>query len=235
MRIIPAFSNVSQTVVGFEPDAISGVNTTHPAAPGAVLGFFTWESDTQESDIEILTSDPITNIRFSNQPDYDSKTDSAVPGASTDTLLPNGAVWTDWHDYRLDWYDGVSRWYVDGNLVLEKTLNVPTKPSGLILNLWSDGGEWSGNMSVGAEVIAGFEWIEMAFNISGKLTGPQKRHQSECNIGCNIDGVQDIGFPVVSFNVTGNDGGRSASVGGSVTMLATFWTLLIIGGALWTT
>lgn len=235
IRLIPTFSNNSQYVQ--EPDigTFSGVNTSHPIAPGAVLGFFTFESNTQESDIEILTSDPTTNIRFSNQPDFDEKTGNTVPGASSDVLLPNGGVWTDWHDYRLDWYDGVSRWYIDGEFVLEKTLNVPTEPSGLILNLWSDGGEWSGNMSVGAEVVAGFEWIEVAFNISGSANGPQKRHSQQlCHIGCNVDGVQDVGFPVVAFNSTGNDGCRNAVLGGSVVMLATFWTLLVIGGAWWT-
>lgn len=237
MRLIPTFSNASQTVEEPNLDTFTGVNTSHPVAPGAVLGFFTFESNTQESDIEILTSDPITNIRFSNQPDYDAKTGNTVPGASSDIVLPNGAVWTDWHDYRLDWYDGVSRWYVDGEFVLEKTLNVPTEPSGLVLNLWSDGGEWSGNMSVGSEVVAGFEWIEMAFNISGGINGPSKRHNHHqvCDVGCDIDGVQDIGFPVVAFNVTGNNGERSAVAGGSIIMLITFWTLMFIGGgALWT-
>lgn len=235
MRIIPTYSNASQTVEEPDIDTFGGVNTSHPVAPGAVLGFFTFESNTQESDIEILTSDPTTNIRFSNQPDWDSKTGNSVPGASSDVAMPNGIVWTDWHDYRLDWYHGVSRWYIDGELVLEKTINVPTKPSGLILNLWSDGGEWSGNMSVGAEVVAGFEWIEMAFNISGNINGPSKRHthQTVCDIGCNVDGVQDIGFPMMAFNVTGDNGARSVIAGGTVTMLATLWAVLVAGSALW--
>lgn len=233
MRVIPAFSNASAPIVNTGLGPFDGVNTSHPVAPGAVLGFFTYESDKQESDIEILTSDPITNIRYSNQPDFDAKTGNTVPGASTDVVLPDGMVWTDWHDHRIDWYNGVSRWYIDGQLVLEKTINVPTKPSGLVLNLWSDGGEWSGNMSVGAQVVAGFEWIEMVFNISGKVTGPQKRHQQTCGIGCSVDGVQEIGFPVVSFNVTGNDGGRNAVVGENMVALVTFWCLLILGSAMW--
>lgn len=232
MRMIPAFSNASlEAIVDNDVGPVIGLNTSHPVAPGAVLGFFTYESDTQESDIEILTSDPTTNIHYSNQPDYDAKTGNTVPGASTDTSLPDGMVWTDWHDHRIDWYDGISRWYVDGQLVLEKTLNVPTKPSGLILNLWSDGGAWSGNMSIGAQVVAGFQWIEMAFNISGNVNGPQKRSQQMCDIGCNVDGVKEIGFPQVAFNVTGNDGRRNAVAGGSIAALVTFWCLLLFASA----
>ncbi|KAK5952132.1 hypothetical protein OHC33_007019 [Knufia fluminis] len=174
-----------------------------PVAPGAVLGFFTYHSDTEESDLEILTYDPTTNIRYSNQPDEDTETGNTIPGASTDAVLPNNKVWTDWHDHRLDWFDGMSRWYIDDELALEKTKNVPTKPSGLILNLWSDGGEWSGNMTVGAEVIAGFEWVEMVFNISG--TNPSKRDQAACNVGCNVDGVQEVGVPEVAFDSMSSD------------------------------
>lgn len=212
MRVVPNFSNNSIPFVsgGAAADNIDGLNQTHPVAPGAVLGFFTWESDTQESDIEILTSDPVTNIRYSNQPDYDTKTDTDIPGASTNAVLPNNIIWTEWHDHRIDWYDGISRWYVDGELVLEKTMNVPTKPSGLIFNLWSDGGQWSGNMTIGAQVIAGIEWIEMAFNISGNNPTSDKKRDTgaTCNVGCNVDGVQNVGYPQVAFNATSssNDG-----------------------------
>jgi hypothetical protein len=36
-------------------------------ASGAVVGFFTYASDTQESDVEILTEDPLSQVRFTNQ------------------------------------------------------------------------------------------------------------------------------------------------------------------------
>lgn len=143
-----------------------------PVPAGAVAGLFTYHSTHAESDIEILTRDPPTQIRYSNQPDYDPSTDSAITGASTQSTLPSDKKYTDWLDHRIDWFDGLSRWYVDDEIVLEKRMNVPTEPSGLILNLWGDGGEWSGGMEVGAQVVLGVEWIEMVFNISGKVEGP---------------------------------------------------------------
>ncbi|RMD42734.1 hypothetical protein DV735_g2450, partial [Chaetothyriales sp. CBS 134920] len=147
-------------------------NSTHPVAPGAVLGFFTFESNTEESDIEILTSDPTDRLRYSNQPDYDPKKGNSIPGTSTDYLMQDGRVWTDWLVHRLDWFPGVSQWWIDDDMVLNKTIHVPRKPSGMILNLWSDGGQWSGNMTVGDQVVVGVEWIEMVFNISASRHQP---------------------------------------------------------------
>jgi hypothetical protein len=49
----------------------------------------------------------------------------------------------------------ISRWYVDDfdSPVLNKSVNVPTEPSWLMMNLLSNGGEWSGDMSVGVTVM----------------------------------------------------------------------------------
>ena len=44
-----------------------GANTTHPVDPGAVLGLSTYANDANESDIEILTRDPLNRIRYMNQ------------------------------------------------------------------------------------------------------------------------------------------------------------------------
>ncbi|KAJ9652808.1 hypothetical protein H2198_007938 [Neophaeococcomyces mojaviensis] len=234
-RIIPLYLDGSAANV---VAPIEGVNASHPVAPGACFGFFTYRSDTQESDIEILTYDPVTDVRYSNQPDFNARTDEPVPGASTQSTMPDGKVWTDWHDHRIDWYNGISRWYVDGDLVLEKSLDAPTEPSALLINLWSDGGFWTGNMSVGSQVTAGLQWIEMAFNVSGVTKGPQhklgkRKRQKRCSIGCNIDGVQDIGTPIVAFNVTGIKGdasdanGKVSIASQLVQVVLAFWAVLL--------
>lgn len=224
MRVIPNYNK-----------SIPGVNASHPAAPGACVGLFTYKSDSQESDIEILTTDPIGHARYSNQPDFDPKTGNTVPGASTDAPLPPGIVWTDWHDHRIDWFDGVSRWYVDGILAVEKTLNVPTKPSGLVANLWSDGGQWTGNMSIGANVTIGIQWIESTFNVSGSNPSYKRHASASCKVGCSIDRVQTMGFPQVDFNNTVADAGiRSTMMAGTLTIgsLLTMWMVVFAGYAL---
>jgi hypothetical protein len=232
LRVIP--NDLLEDPITDNPD----INSSHPVAPGAVVGFFTFESNTEESDIEILTSDPTNRIHYSNQPDYDAKTGDTVPGASTDATLPSGKTWTEWANHRLDWYPGISQWWMDDQLLLTKTINVPKKPSGMILNLWSDGGEWSGNMTVGDQVEVGVEWIEMIFNVSGSVNGPSKRwteglwkrKEKHCKVACWVDGPQatEAGTPVVAWNNTASGAAStimledSRSLAGMVAALAMF-------------
>ena len=92
-----------------------------------------------------------------NQP-----SDNDIDG--TDAYLAPGEVWTEWLNHRIGWFPSVSRWYVDNfdSPVLNKSVNVPTELSRLIMNLQSNGGEWSGNMSVGAMVMVAIPWVHYA-------------------------------------------------------------------------
>lgn len=234
MRVIP--NGLPETLAPIAntsavDNATAGSNSTHPVDPGAVLGLFTYQSDVQESDIEILTLDPITHVRSSNQPDFNVKT-GPVDGASTDMTLPDGNIWTEWLDYRLDWFPQISRWYVNGQLQLEKSLNVPKKPSGLILNLWGDGGQWSGNMTVGGQVVAGIEWIEMVFNVSGSLKGSKQKDHTVCLVGCTVDGVKNIGFPELAYNATGSDAARVSQSCSLVSVVCVSIAILVTVGSI---
>lgn len=80
--------------------------------------------------------------------------------------------WRDWQDHRIDWLPHRSNWYLNNELRATNTYSVPRKPSGLVLNMWSDGGEWSGNMSVGGSAELQIQWIELVFNTSGPIEGP---------------------------------------------------------------
>lgn len=131
---------------------------------GACAGIFTYHSKNIESDIEILTSDPPYHIRYANQPDYDPIKNREIPGASTIADLP--VPWTEWTTHRLDWFPDFSRWYSDGELRDSRTYRVPSKPSMVVINLWSDGGFWTGDMLLGESVRIGIEWIELVYNVS---------------------------------------------------------------------
>ncbi|EIT82652.1 putative endo-1,3(4)-beta-glucanase [Aspergillus flavus] len=136
---------------------------------GACVGLFTYHSKTCESDIEILTSDPPNVIHYSNQPDYDPVSDTAIPGAGS--MVNLSVPWTAWSTHRLDWFPDMSRWYAGEALQAVKAYGVPREPSTLVLNLWSDGGNWTGNLRTGESVFLGVEWIEMAFNVSSVAGG----------------------------------------------------------------
>ncbi|KAJ6113477.1 Endo-1-3(4)-beta-glucanase [Penicillium sp. IBT 18751x] len=131
---------------------------------GACVGIFTYRPPNCESDIEILTSDPSHRVRYANQPDYDPETDVMIPGAST--IADLDVSWTNWSTHRLDWLSEVSRWWVNDKPRDAKTYRVPNMESRVVINLWSDGGIWTGDMRLGDRVYLGIEYIELAYNRS---------------------------------------------------------------------
>ncbi|KAK5089668.1 hypothetical protein LTR70_006523 [Exophiala xenobiotica] len=185
LRVLPnGLSNLSAPTAGpaeYVADPDTGSDRSHPVDSGAVLGLFFYHNDTQESDIEILTRDPINQIHYTNQPDYDDSAHEEIAGASTEVTMPHDYVMTEWLDHRIDWFDGVSRWYINGDLVLDKTINTPSTPSTVFMNLWSNGGSWSGNMSVGAQVYVGVQYVELAYNTSQSV-GSNDQGKESCYI-----------------------------------------------------
>ncbi|KAL2862185.1 glycoside hydrolase family 16 protein [Aspergillus lucknowensis] len=168
-------------------DAVSGVpgNTKtddiNKVPKGACAGIFTYRSASCESDLEFLTSDPPNTIHYANQPDYDAVNSLFIPNASqVVTTLPS--PWSSWVTHRMDWLANATVWYADNKRQASVTYGVPDRPSILALNLWSDGGSWTGDMAVNQSVYMGIEWIEVAYNtstvdISPILTTRRRRHR----------------------------------------------------------
>jgi hypothetical protein len=171
---IPALNNVPGLVANS-----TTASTGERPHPGACVGIFTYHARNCESDIEILTSDPSYRVRYANQPDYDPVTDEMIPGASTVADLP--VPWTHWSTHRLDWLNDASRWWVDDSIQDSKTYRVPNLQSRLVINLWSDGSVWTGDMALGDSILLGIEYIELAYNRSsdgswGIDIPPSQRH-----------------------------------------------------------
>lgn len=104
-------------------------------APGACAAFFTYENDTQEADIELLTRNDPGIIGFNTQPSiYDNGT--KIPNAHFNMSMPNDLSREDWLTYRMDWVDGQVAWYVNGILLANTSTNVPVEPSKLVISLW---------------------------------------------------------------------------------------------------
>lgn len=204
--------------------------------PGAVAGLFLYQSDSCESDIEILTRDPSSRIRYSNQPSVDPA-GNVIAASSQDVALPGGMVWTGWNEHRVDWVAGRSAWFVNGVKVAGMEYGVPRWPSGLVVNLWGDGGVWSGGMGVGGEAGLEIQWVEMVFNTSGPVGGTterrwwrdgggwrkERRGEGGCRVPCTVDGVRRVGWPeYVSGGVVNEDRARG------VVPLALLGTLAVV-------
>ena len=188
---------------------------------GAVAGFFTFVNDDNESDIEILTRDPIDTIRYTNQPAVGKDGNEVAEASVQANELPS---WENWQTHRIDWLPKNSYWYLNNKQVAANTYSVPRKQSYMVLNMWSDGGTWSGNMTVDDSAEFHVQWIEMTFNTSGPYDGGkgnEKRSKAKgCETVCKIDDVKRLGTPdVVSVN-------KSAAAAVSVS-----WGVLALVGA----
>ncbi|EGS20681.1 hydrolase-like protein [Thermochaetoides thermophila DSM 1495] len=205
--------------------------------PGAVTALFTYRvaptlSEVQESDLEVLTGDPLGLVRYTNQPSYTEDGDS-VPNATKNVTLPRGLKWTDWAVHRLDWTPGMTTWYVDDVLVFQSTFQVPEDESAIILNAWSDGGEWSGNMTVGDAAWLQVQWIEVVYNNTdhGKKTIGVKG--KSCRRVCSVDETPQLGTPVLLWeSAAGGLRTQGMHLPWALPIVVGFTMVLISGGLL---
>ncbi|EON97744.1 putative xylanase 3 protein [Phaeoacremonium minimum UCRPA7] len=175
-------------------------------SPGACTALFTYRggdkpSQVQEADIEVLTEGPRNMIQYTNQPSFTDGNDSDdIPQATRNATMPNGLDWSDWAVHRLDWTPKQSTWYVDGVEVASISFQTPRDPSQVILNAWSNGGGWSGNMTVHDEAFMQIQWLEMVFNSTQEVADwtdtanitdssgvISRRSDKACKTVCSID------------------------------------------------
>ncbi|KAF8143269.1 concanavalin A-like lectin/glucanase domain-containing protein [Mycena galopus ATCC 62051] len=141
-----------------------------PSVPGVAFGFFTYHNDSQEQDIEFLSSEPeySQHVHYTNQPGSD-------PGATEDVNIP-GADFTTFGIHRFDWlpsetvysYAGTSdSGTTSGTPITSSTtitVNVPDAPSEFVLNVWSNGDPgWSYGPPI-ADAIATVHYVNLYFN-----------------------------------------------------------------------
>ncbi|CEI38687.1 unnamed protein product [Fusarium venenatum] len=209
---------------------------------GACMALFTYLedddelADVQEADIEILTRDPKNRIQYTNQPSYTNDGDE-VPKATRNGTLPKGLGWDDWVVHRLDWTPERSVWYVQGQEVASIEFQTPKDPAQIILNAWSDGGSWSGNMSLGDSAYMQIQWIDMVYNATkdndkrslhnGMLRRSIERescllrredNDDGCKVVCSIDDVDKTGEAKVLW--------KSAA---SHTLVMEHWLKVVVG------
>ncbi|KAL7974464.1 glycoside hydrolase family 16 protein [Trichoderma sp. SZMC 28014] len=189
--------------------------------PGAVTAFFTYRDPNstaavQEADMEVLTRGPREKIQYTNQPSFTSD-DKVNPEATKNVTMPDDMIWSQWAVHRLDWTAQSSVWYVDGQQVANISFQVPAGASGINFNAWSDGGSWSGNMTLYDQANLQIQWIEMIYNTTSDSTSSKRRDPSsqllrsrdvgpqgellrrtadaagQCKVVCSIDEVTEAG------------------------------------------
>lgn len=98
--------------------------------PGTVHGLFFYMDDSQETDIEIRTSE-LSQVYFTNQ-----ITKPGNPETSVNMTAPKDMT-TAWHEYRIDWVPGKTMFYIDGVLKHTMTQNIPSEAGQWMWNNWA--------------------------------------------------------------------------------------------------
>ncbi|KAJ6605669.1 concanavalin A-like lectin/glucanase domain-containing protein [Mycena sp. CBHHK59/15] len=130
-----------------------------PSVPGVVFGFFTYITETQEQDIEFLSSDVdyYQRLHYTNQPGQLQNSDPD-PDAAKDVVIPGADLLA----VHVQWRTPTNHPSEQSTTIITK--NVPTTPSEFVLNVWSNG---DANFSKGpptADAIATVHYVHLYFN-----------------------------------------------------------------------
>ncbi|KIK63495.1 glycoside hydrolase family 16 protein [Collybiopsis luxurians FD-317 M1] len=153
-----------------------------PTVPGVVFGFFSFISDTQEQDIEFLSSDTnyFQHVYYTNQPG--TVNGNVDPNAHKDVVI-SGADFTAFGEHRFDWLSGATNYYYNSALEATITKNVPTQSSEIILNVWSNGDPQFSKGPPTANAIATVQYIKLYFN---STTFTESQFNSACSAAGNV-------------------------------------------------
>ena len=151
---------------------------------GACGGMFLYRSDTLESDFEFLTQEGPDYVHLTNQPGQ--KDGYPVPGAHSNITLKT--PYDQWNTYRLDWMPGMTRYYINGELAVEKTVNVSPEAMLWMMNMWSDGTVWPGVMAVGGSAKLDVRWLQIAFNKATESFGSSAGSGVACRLQNEMEG-----------------------------------------------
>ncbi|KAI5238235.1 concanavalin A-like lectin/glucanase [Aureobasidium subglaciale] len=130
--------SVAQVATSYSDILYGSVRTVAKISnvPGTTHGFIFYANDTQEVDFAFLTSDISKAWLTNEQVNYSS------PYSTYSVAAPGDASST-YHEYRLDWLPGVSKFYIDGVMVQTIKDNAPSTPGSWIWNNWSNGNAWA--------------------------------------------------------------------------------------------
>ncbi|KAK5169023.1 uncharacterized protein LTR77_006332 [Saxophila tyrrhenica] len=109
---------------------------------GVVNGFFFYESDSQEQDIEFVTDPESFSNKDSPSGGRELQYTNQATQGQEDTMKYGSApsdITSAIHEYGIDWSPGSTKYYLDGELQYEFTTNVPTEPSAFLINNWVNG------------------------------------------------------------------------------------------------
>lgn len=183
--------------------------------PGTCGAFFFYLNDTEEIDVEILSSEQ------SQQPNPKeawpihliSRSD---PKGSSGQLIYNitaSAPTENYNEYRFDWFPDRIDFFLNGALIWSTTENIPQAAGRLHISHWSNGNPyWSGGPP-GEDAVMRVAYVKGYFNSSDSARNEEYVHggcaddlEFRGETVCEVPDQTEVPNP---FGVDGNETGRT--------------------------
>ncbi|PGH14562.1 hypothetical protein AJ80_05882 [Polytolypa hystricis UAMH7299] len=151
------------------------------ATGGSVAGFFWYHDDQNEIDIEILAKEfkpDSVLVHYTTHPALD-ESGVLVKNATEVIPLRGDDPASSFQAHRFDWTGEELRFYQNSRLVHANALRVPQVPGYVYMNLWADGGPWSGTPST-TDVFMSVKTIAIYHNTSASEEGIDKAFNLRC-------------------------------------------------------
>ncbi|KAM5495283.1 hypothetical protein McanMca71_005553 [Microsporum canis] len=156
------------------------------ASGGSVAGFFWYhmdwkQDDKNEIDIEILTREFKQDsmlVHYTTHPALDDR-GWLIDNATEIIALKGHRPSESFQLHRFDWTKEELRFYQNSKVVHTNNIRVPTDEGSVYMNLWADGGMWSGSPST-TDVYLRVKYLSIYHNTSASEKGTDTAFTQRC-------------------------------------------------------
>ncbi|WEW59837.1 hypothetical protein PRK78_005318 [Emydomyces testavorans] len=225
---ILAGRNVSiASVAGQSDDVLHGSFRAEMKVEGAnggsVGAFFWYHDDLNEIDIEILTKEASSEellMHYTTQPAMDEAKD-VIKNATAAISIKGDDVSNWFQRHRFDWDEEEIRFYHNGSLVHTNNIRVPSVAGRPLMNLWADGGIWSGTPSI-TNVYMRVKYVAIYHNTTASDSGSDLEFNDRC---AGAGGLSD---ETVCLDINVESGMVDPSSIGTSLAPVPFWALTLL-------
>lgn len=139
------------------------------------------QDDRHEIDIEILTTEIEDDKMLVHYTVHPSKDDDDIVFQNATAVIPlkGDNPGSTFQRHRFDWTNGELRFYQNSDLVLTMNDRIPQVAGHVYMNLWADGGSWSGSPSP-TDVLMTIRLIAVYHNTSSSEVGTDDVFNLRC-------------------------------------------------------
>ncbi|KAI1908120.1 hypothetical protein LOZ53_004312 [Ophidiomyces ophidiicola] len=193
------------------------------AQGGSVGAFFWYHDDNNEIDIEILTREIKAHellVHYTTHPAVDAAGGSI--DNATAVMSIKGHEPGNWFQrHRFDWGKKELRFYHNGSLLHANDMKVPEVSGRALMNLWADGGLWSGAPST-TNVYMRVKYVVIYHNTTASDGGQDLEFNARC---ARAGGLSD---ETVCLDLNVEDGAVDPSSLAAVLTPLPFWVLSLL-------